>query len=194
MPASFLVRRKLCFLTLGVLCLPACFAEAELPAAGESQSLSKDTMPAQFVDVSLADRGLLTGRVLDTARQPKPQVDVTVYSAGQAVATTQTDARGVFAVAGLRGGVHHVAIPEACVTCRLWAPGTAPPAAERFVEIIEDQSVVRGQWGPPTVTNNFLKKSKVMATNPFVVGGVVAAAVAIPVALHNADEDDGPSS
>jgi hypothetical protein len=53
--------------------------------------------------------------------------------------------------------------------------------------------VVRGQWGPPP-GNEFLQRAKVWATNPFVVGGIIAAAVAIPVAIHNADNDGGPSS
>ena len=58
--------------------------------------------------------------------------------------------------------------------------------------MVTGRDLVRGQWCPPSRVNCFFRKAKVWATNPFVVGGVIAAAVAIPVALNN--DGDGPGS
>jgi hypothetical protein len=60
----------------------------------------------------------------------------------------------------------------------------------KSIDIVSGSEVVRGQYGPPP-GNRFVRKAKVWATNPFIVGGVVAAAVAIPVALH---DNKGPHS
>ena len=102
----------------------------------------------------------------------------------------QTDGEGVFAVSKLRGGVHEIATADNLQVCRLWAAGTAPPGAAKSIDVVSPGEVVRGQYGPPP-GNRFIKKAKVWATNPFIVGGVVAAAIAIPVALS---DDDGPHS
>jgi hypothetical protein len=148
----------------------------------------------RVIDVELRSGGMLVGQVLDAAAQPSPGTDVSILSDSEAIASTRTDESGRFAVAGLRGGVHQVHAGDAARVCRLWTPGTAPPKSTSTVQIVTGEDVVRGQWGPPP-GNGFLKKAKVWATNPFVVGGIVAAAVAIPVALHNADDDDdGPNS
>ena len=67
---------------------------------------------------------------------------------------------------------------------------TAPPRVPKTIDVVANDDVVRGQYGPPP-GNRMLKKAKVWATNPFIVGGVGAAAVAIPVALS---DNDGPHS
>ena len=148
----------------------------------------------RVIDVELRSGGVLVGHVRDAAAEPFADADVSILSGGNAVAATRTDENGLFAVSGLRGGVHQVHADNAAQVCRLWAPGTAPPQSPSAVQIVTGDDVVRAQWGPPP-GNHFLKKAKVWATNPFVIGGIVAAAIAIPVALHNADDDDdGPNS
>jgi hypothetical protein len=141
-------------------------------------------------DVELAGGGLLVGRLLDADGRPLADAPVSLLADSQVVATTRTDGSGVFAVAGLRGGVHEIAAGGSVQLCRLWMKDMAPPRSARSVEIVADPDVVRGQWGPPP-GNGLVKQIKVLAANPFVVGGVVAAAVAIPVALS---DDDGPNS
>lgn len=157
------------------------------PAAAEqASSVEKPAVR----DVELAFGGLLVGRLSDANGRPLPNAPVSLLTAGKVLAATHTDDEGVFAVAKLRGGVHEIATAEGVEVCRLWAPGTAPPGAPQSVEVVAPGEVVRGQYGPPP-GNRFIKKAKVWATNPFIVGGVVAAAVAIPVALS---DDDGPHS
>lgn len=162
--------------------------------ASPASSAAAITHANHIADVALLENGLLTGRIVDSASQAVAGANVQLLSNGQAIVSTQTDANGVFAVAGLRGGVHQVSTPQGTYACRLWAPGTAPPGAGQALEIGGESVIARGQWGPPSAANNFVRRAKVLATNPFVVGGVVAAAVAIPVAIHNADEDGRPSS
>ena len=148
-------------------------------------------LPTHVVrDVELRDGGLLVGRIVDANGRPVVATEVTIISGEKPLASTRTDAEGVFAVAQLRGGVHAITTSENVQVCRLWAPGTAPPQAPQSIELVNDANVARGQYGPPP-GNRFVRKAKVWATNPWIVGGVVAAAIAIPVALS---DNDGPSS
>jgi hypothetical protein len=146
------------------------------------------------MDASLAPGGLLVGQLVDEHQRPIPDAAVTVLSVGRPVAETRTDSHGAFAVKGLRGGVHQVAAAETLTTFRLWATGTAPPNAQESLRIVRGADAVRGQWGPPSFLGGVIEHTKVWATNPFIVGGVVATAIAVPVAIHNLDDDDWPSS
>jgi hypothetical protein len=120
--------------------------------------------------------------------QPMRGTAVLVQVNGQTAAATTTDAHGVFAVNGLRGGVHQVVVGDSMQNCRLWATGTAPPQAVPHLRFIPGQGdIVRGQWGPPPSYNTMVS----WATNPWVIGGVVATAIAVPVILNNVDDDEG---
>jgi hypothetical protein len=166
-------------------CLPV------VPAAAEVPTLVKAPAARPIIrDVELAHGGLLIGRLLDANGRPLSNAEVALVSGETTLAETRSDPEGVFAVSGLRGGVHQIVTPDTAQVCRLWANGTAPPRTASSVDVVAAEDVVRGQYGPPP-GNRLWKKAKVWATNPFVIGGVVAAAVAIPVALA---DDDGPHS
>jgi hypothetical protein len=165
------------------LCLP-------LPIASAVGQPSQSAGVANVVDVELGQNGLLIGRLLSPQGQPIGQADVSILTSNQPVATTRTDAHGIFAVTGLHGGVHQISTANSLQLCRLWTHNTAPPQSPTSVEVVAGSNVVRGQWGPPP-GNSFVRQCKCLATNPFVIGGVVAAAVAIPVALS---DDHGPHS
>ncbi len=163
------------------LCLPVA------PTAGNDVAPANAPM---IRDVELAHGGLLVGRLLDANGQPLNKADVSIQSGNKTLASTQTDTDGVFAVSNLRGGVHQISTADNVQLCRLWAPGTAPPRAPKSIDLVAGSDVIRGQYGPPP-GNRMWRKAKVWATNPWIVGGIVAAAVAIPVALS---DDDGPHS
>lgn len=179
--------RWLAGMAVAGLCLPLAPA-----TAGETVRSAADgsARPAQIRDVELAYGGLLVGRKLDASGRPVAGAEVSIRTEGHTLASTQSDAEGVFAVAKLRGGVHEIATDDSVQVCRLWANGTAPPRTPRSIDVVSGEEVVRGQWGPPP-GNHLLQKAKVWATNPLVIGGVVAAAVALPIALS---DDDGPHS
>jgi hypothetical protein len=89
-----------------------------------------------------------------------------------------TSEDGRFLFAGLSGGTYVVALRSQSTACRCWAPHTAPPAAGQQLLLIDQGDLARGQ-----------RPFGEMITNPFVIGGLIVAALAIPIAIHNSDKD-----
>jgi hypothetical protein len=132
-------------------------------------------------DLALRDGGFLAGQVVDPQGVPLAKVRVSIQDEqGQEVVATVTDQQGRFAVAGLRGGVYPIVTPQARRIYRLWAPGTAPPSAQQGAMIVSGDTI-RGAGGQGGLTS-FL-------TNPLVIGGAVATAIAVPVAIHNSNRN-----
>jgi hypothetical protein len=186
------LRHTLAWFSLCGICAPASFVFGT-EATTQAKATSGAPRGSLVRDVALAQGGLLLGQILDESMQPLAGVDVAIQSGGQTMATTKTDSNGTFAVAGLRGGLHQITTRESLQNCRLWAPGTAPPSATEHLRFVPGQdTVIRGQWGPGA-PSPWMHKAKAMATNPWVIGGVVATAIAVPVLVHNLDDDDNGS-
>ncbi len=153
-------------------------------AAGETTKPELIPPTATVDDVALPADGVLAGRVLDTADKPQVSVRVTVRHRDQDVATVTTDRMGRFFVRGLDSGVHELAVGESRTFCRVWAPNTAPPVAQRGVTLVVGKRQVRGQSAG---NGSWL-------TNPCTLAGIlmVAAAIAIPVAIHNSKKPASP--
>jgi hypothetical protein len=130
-------------------------------------------------DISLQDGGVLTGTVLDDQGAPRAQVPVLVSRQGNVVAKTETDANGQFTVQQLNGGVYEVQTAASTGIFRLWAPRTAPPAAQTVAVLAPQAGIVRAQMRGGSALS--------WLANPWVLAGLVAAAIAIPLAL---DDDD----
>ena len=64
---------------------------------------------------------------------------------GQLISSTKTDEQGMFAISGLRGGLHQIVAGGEVRTIRLWAEGTAPPIAKQGLLMVRQQTVMRGQ-------------------------------------------------
>lgn len=140
-------------------------------------------------DTVLGKSGVLRGRVYNAQGAPLPGVGVAVLTIdGKAVQSRTTDT-GEFAVGGLKGGVYQVVAGHGSQVIRAWSDGTAPPSALRQVLVVSDPRVVAGQHEPGTF-GYFLQEARYTLSNPLVMGGIIAAAVAIPVAIHNANDDD----
>ena len=131
-----------------------------------------------MTDVQLRDDGLLLGQVVTPENTPVARVDVLLRSGTQEMGASKTDNNGYFTFRGLRTGVYQVAMAEGQATYRVWAKGTAPPGTPLGALIVSGDGMVRGQNGMQGV-RNFL-------TNPWVIAGLIATAVAVPVAIHNA--------
>ena len=189
-------RRKLLWhgatwLAVSGMCLPTSLVLANdvRPVPANATAAAQPASPIH--DVALQPGGLLVGQILDKTMKPMRGTAIVVQVNGQTAATTTSDINGVFAVNGLRGGVHQVVVVDSIQNCRLWAPGTAPPQAVSHLRFIPGQAdIVRGQWGPPPSYNTMAA----WATNPWVIGGVVATAIAVPIVLHNMDDDDDEGS
>ncbi|MEN0111485.1 MAG: carboxypeptidase-like regulatory domain-containing protein [Planctomycetota bacterium] len=138
-------------------------------------------------DVALADGGVFVGKVVNGQGAVMADTTVSLQQAGQQIATAKTNEEGVFAVQGLRGGLYQVVADNGVVSYRLWAPNTAPPAANQSALIVTGDAVVSGQqYGQQG--GGVLRW---MRENPLLVGAGVAAAIAIPIAV---DDDDDPAS
>jgi hypothetical protein len=116
---------------------------------------------------------------------------VSIQYANYEVVRTTTDANGVFAARGLRGGQYQLLTDDGVSLCRLWAPDTAPPAAHPAVLLVSGHGVVRGQWMPGT--GPLHEWVGWMKAHPYITAGVVASAIAIPLAFAD-DDDDPPGS
>jgi len=130
--------------------------------------------------VALRPGGVLQGQVVDPQGVPAAGTRVVLAREGKPLATTQTDDQGRFGFSGLKGGLYQLATAQNGGMYRLWATGTAPPAARADALLVSGDSVVRGAMGQGGMLS-FL-------ANPWVLGAIVAAAIAVPLALdrsHN---------
>ena len=138
--------------------------------------------------VALRPGGLLVGQVVDQQGIAKSGAPVSIRFAEHEVVRTATDQNGVFAARGLRGGLYELFTVDGMTVSRLWAPGTAPPAARPAALLISGNTAVRGQWsgGPMGDFVGWIK------AYPQATAVITANAIAIPLAL--ADNDDRPAS
>jgi len=163
---------------VGIVCPPSVMAAA--PTSGAK-------------DVVLAPGGLLVGQVVDQQGTARVGSTVLIQQGNQEIVRTQTDENGVFAAQGIRGGQYLVVSEGGQSLCRLWAPNTAPPAASDAVVVVTGQEVVRGQWGPQYggYGGRWLDWVR---SHPYITAGIVAAAVATPLAVAASDNNNGPAS
>lgn len=180
MKRFWFVYTLLASLAVAGLCLPeaACAAGPTAPAV---------------TDVALAQGGVLQGQVVSPQTgKPMANVPVTLRSQDKVVATTMTATDGRFTVQGVRGGVHQVVAGEGHGIYRLWTPGTAPPSAQ-VNAVVYTETVAVAQSSPNIpVTYTAAGGVKGFLTNPWVIGGVVATAIAVPVALNNTHHSSSP--
>jgi hypothetical protein len=147
-------------------------------------AFAADPTPAPAVlDVALGDGGVLHGQVVNLQGAGVPGVPVFVKMQDRNVATATTAGDGTFSVQGLRGGVYQVATIQGQGVYRLWSAGTEPPAAQ-------PNAILYTQGG--TVDNGSVVYTqdtsgggmKMLLSNPIVIAGLVATAIAVPVALN----------
>lgn len=127
------------------------------------------------IDVALAAGGALRGEVVNGAGHPLVGTVVRVRQGQEIIATRLTGRRGEFEVTGLRGGLYLIETEQTSRHCRLWTTGAAPPAAIDRLLIVAGETLSRGQ----RPFREFFFNDAVL------VGAVVGAAVAIPVAIQD---------
>ena len=127
-------------------------------------------------DVRLQDEGLLVGRAVTSQGAVRENVKVAVAFQGKTVAEATTNRNGVFAVKGLRGGVHVVQSDGKQEVVRLWTADAAPEAAAEGL-VLSDGQVVRGQQANGGV-GSFLADNLVGVA---IVGATAGTAIAVSV-------------
>ena len=139
-------------------------------------------------DVALNADGALSGQLVTSQGAAIASAPVVIMQNGREITRITTDANGNFQLADLRGGVYEVAAPGHLAQYRVWAPGTAPPAASKGLMVVSGDTAVLGQTGG--AGGALGKVTAWIAEHPLMTAGIVAAAVAIPLAV---DDDDNAS-
>ncbi len=148
---------------------------------------------SQIQDVELSADGVLQGRVVSAEGAPLPGAVVQLRNATQLVAYATADELGNFQVSALRGGNYTLAAGDQVTNLRVWTNQTAPPSARSGVLLVRG-SITRAQGCTEDSCTGMCggacgKGPLGFLLNPFVIGAAVAAAIAIPLALNN-DNDN----
>jgi len=161
-------------------------------------------------DVALHDGGVLVGQMVNAQGAAIAGAPVSVRAAGKEIARVNTDQTGKFQVAGLKGGVHEVACAGQQDVYRMWAPRTAPPAAQQGLMLVPSTDLVRGQgcgsgvncgsacgggsYGGGYAGGGGGGIGNWIANHPILTTAAVATAIAVPLALADDDDDNGPAT
>ena len=145
------------------------------PGSKHGRSPSEST---GVIDVALDEGGTLHGQVVDAQGNPVVETSVVIYHLDRQIASAVTDPSGHFRVSGLRGGMYRVVTGQTTKVYRFWSPGTAPPSVRSGTLVVPSEEQALGQGH--TRFWHVLR-------NPWFVGAVVAAAIILPVALHDSD-------
>jgi len=130
-------------------------------------------------DVGLDREGTLHGVILRGTGAPAVQVEVTALRQGHLVSHAVTDASGRFQIGGLHGGLWRLEGGSADGLFRVWAAGTAPPAARGEAVLRGRQPVVRGQSS----------QGARLTTDGVLLGAVLLGGAAVPVIVNRGGSD-----
>ena len=131
------------------------------------------------LDLELAEGGVLRGEVWGSQGHAQIATDVVLWRDDEMIARDRTDTDGKFRFRGLRGGRYRITAADSVLPCRAWRQGAAPPGARESILLVANMYSARGQQ----------PINEVFCFNPFLMGTVIAAAIAIPIAVH--DSGDG---
>ncbi len=171
----------------------AVVSQPMLARAAQQGAADAKQPAAKIADVQLQQGGVLTGQLTDAKGAPLAGA-VVVASSRTGQHRAATDANGRFAVAGLKGGLHRIDAAGQTAFCRAWTPGSQPPNAQTGLLLVAPGDIALGQHCGSRVGGGgygYGRRSHPFR-NPVVMGGVVAAAIAIPVAISNSDDDENP--
>jgi hypothetical protein len=153
---------------------------------------------AKVFDVELQKGGMLLGQVVNAQGAPQVKTPVSLIQGDKTLATTTTNRGGFFAVQRVPAGTYRLAAGKTQGVYRLWATGTSPPTAQPGTLMVVGQGPSRGQnCGPGGGGGSGGGSGPIgyWLSNPWIIAGLVAAAIAIPVAIHNHQIDhDEPAS
>jgi hypothetical protein len=141
----------------------------------------------KVADVALGPSGVLQGQVATRDGTPGAGTPVVLFRGETPVGKTTADEKGRFAFTNLQGGMFVLAAPTGGHICRVWAPGTAPPASASEALLVTETAVIRGQTFCPTSLYEWFE------THPVLGYTAVTAAIALPIILINMDDDDSAS-
>lgn len=145
--------------------------------AGDVTPLPRSApLPALLIrDVALGAGGRLSGQIVGVSGQPLRNAEIVMIRDDTIVARTLSDEDGRFTAAGLRAGVYQLQAANSVAAYRCWTANAAPPGAASEVLLVSGGPVERGQR---PIGDLFF-------SNPVLMGVIIGAAIAIPVAIYN---------
>lgn len=135
----------------------------------------------EAIPVVLGKDKMLHGVVKTKEGIPAEKATVVLGVNGKPVGRVVADEKGRFKFGPLKAGKYQVATKDAAAMLAVYSLDSAPDAAEKEIEVSQPAMIARGQS-----PGGLLK-------NPWFIGLVVAAAIAIPLAIALADDDDDAS-
>lgn len=163
----------------GLLLPPGATAQENVVSSTISSSVVSPPRLGRVVDIQLDKRQALVGDIVTANGSPVAKIPVQLWYRNQLRETVESDERGVFRFQDLRGGTYQFAVGNEVHVLRCWAAGSAPPHASETFRLTVSEEIVRGQGLPATCG----------VVNPWLIAGVAAAAIIIPIALHNNRSD-----
>jgi len=164
---------------------------ADQPVVG--QPLITESRSTVSQDIALQKGGVLQGHVVDAQGTPLAMTPVSLRTGGEQVARIHTDSEGNFHVAELMGGTYEVATDGQQGVYRLWAPNTAPPSALDGLTVVSGEDVLRGKYAPAP-GGPFTAAGQWIAEHPIITAGIIATAIAVPIALSNDKKKSPPAT
>jgi hypothetical protein len=159
-------------------------AGSEFPLGGESVSPSSvvvlpkvEPMERTWHDIALYENGRMQGKVVNRAGVAVAFVPIILQRSGVLVAQMETDRDGTFRIENLRGGVYALQAGNAKRLYRVWAPGTAPPAANPSALVIVNEEIIRGQLARDRFPYGTVQPS----IEAWAWGAAIAAGVYVPL-------------
>lgn len=148
-------------------------------------------------DVVRDPQGRVVGQIVSPQGHPVVGAEVQAWQAGKVVAQATSDQEGRFVLAELRGGVYQIITASGGSVYRVWPSSAAPPVARPQLLLVQG-AVVRGQLHGSATQNGvgtglFGGAFTHALSNPWVVSGLLAAGIAIPIAVSNNDDDKNGS-
>ncbi len=130
-------------------------------------------------DVKLDEQNVLKGTVMQTGGKPAANKTVVLGREGKPIGRAIADAEGRFQFANVKPGVYQLATTETAELVQVHPAAAAVPNAVNHVIMGGEATTARGQGF-----------NRQMLLHPLFVGLVIAAAIAIPIAIANNDDDD----
>jgi len=128
-------------------------------------------------DVSLSSANELRGELVDKNGVRLANRVVVAVHADKTSFETVSDANGNFRFSRAKPGMYQIASQQSLQVCRCWAANTAPPAASQQLLLVEGDQTIRGQ-----------RPIGELLSGPILIGLIIAAAVIIPIAIHNSQK------
>ena len=152
------------------------------PVFAQSSAPSQTAHKAAVADIALTG-GTLQGVVVDPNGDVLSGAVVSVSHGNQKVATAISSESGEFSLNGLQSGLYQVTVGQHQANVRIWDAELAPPGTNSQMLLVNGDPTARGQlW------NNWFRNLRPWHT--VVIAGVIATAIAVPIAIHNSNNNN----